>query len=396
MEIVVKTLVCVRCKIEKPETEFNKEKRAKSGKRSDCRLCSREYQKQFHKTEKWKEYLKKNSDKNKEYNRKFREENREYVRVRQQEYRKRTPEKIAEYLKRASEQRKLNAPNVCTIYLLENKVNGKVYIGQTWQTIKDRFSNGYGYVGCHYLNNAIKKYSKENFQYIVLKECETQLDADTSEAFFISEFDSTNKHNGYNIKYGGSVGKHSEETKIKMRIAHKGRRPSALCLENSAKARRGTKASDETRKKQSIAKLGKPSPHKGKKMTEEQKKKFIGINLGKRHSEESKRNMSLSQMGRVVSPETRAKISKSNMGKKISEEHRLNLVISHLGHKQSAETINKRSLALKGRIVSKETREKISKWNKGKIRTLELRKRISESLKGNTNKRNYELNRKLN
>ena len=41
------------------------------------------------------------------------------------------------------------------IYIYKNKVNGKVYIGQTCETLARRARGGYGYKGCPHFYNAI-------------------------------------------------------------------------------------------------------------------------------------------------------------------------------------------------------------------------------------------------
>lgn len=113
--------------------------------------------------------------------------------------------------------------NSCTIYLLTNKINGKVYVGQTWQKLQYRFgNNGQGYVECTYLNNAIKKYGWEVFKHQILCTTTSQEEANEKEDFFIKLFDSRNSNFGYNIKEGGSNGKLSKETKQKLSIIFKG------------------------------------------------------------------------------------------------------------------------------------------------------------------------------
>lgn len=118
------------------------------------------------------------------------------------------------------------------IYILRNKVNDKIYVGQTWQSLAERFDHGNGYVNCLYLNKAIKKYGKENFFYDVLTVCATQEVADYWETYFITKLDACDRQKGYNLRSGGSRGLQSVETKKRMSIAQKGRT-----------------VSDETRKK---------------------------------------------------------------------------------------------------------------------------------------------------
>ena len=57
-----------------------------------------------------------------------------------------------------------------TIYLHRNKINNKVYIGQTIQSPEERWKNGNGYKGCYYFYNAIQKYGWDNFEHIILEQ----------------------------------------------------------------------------------------------------------------------------------------------------------------------------------------------------------------------------------
>lgn len=102
---------------------------------------------------------------------------------------------------------------ICTIYLLTNTINNKVYVGQTWNSMYDRMGKTGGkYKNSPYIYNAIKKYGVENFKYSALAYCESQISADKTENFYIIKYDSRNPNIGYNIKEGGSHGKHTEES----------------------------------------------------------------------------------------------------------------------------------------------------------------------------------------
>lgn len=105
----------------------------------------------------------------------------------------------------------------CTIYILRNKVNDKIYIGQTWNVMEDRMGKDGGkYSNSAYLYNAIQKHGVENFYYEMLAECTTQEEADKLESEYIIKYNSKNGEIGYNLKDGGRGGKHSEETKAKI------------------------------------------------------------------------------------------------------------------------------------------------------------------------------------
>lgn len=95
------------------------------------------------------------------------------------------------------------------IYKITNKVNKKVYIGQTIQSIKDRW-----YKHCRtkniskaeknmYIKRAIIKYGKENFVIESLEKCDPTL-LNEREKYYISYFDSY--RNGYNSTEGGQGG----------------------------------------------------------------------------------------------------------------------------------------------------------------------------------------------
>jgi len=101
---------------------------------------------------------------------------------------------------------------LCTIYVIKNSINDKVYVGQTWQTLERRISSGYK--PCIHLSRAMNKYGADKFHHEVLTFSATQETADQLEQHFIAKFDSIK--NGYNIRSGVSRGKHSEESKKKI------------------------------------------------------------------------------------------------------------------------------------------------------------------------------------
>ena len=59
-------------------------------------------------------------------------------------------------------------PKKFIVYLHENKINNKKYVGITSQTLTKRSKNGAGYKNCSYFYNAIQKYGWNNFNHSVL------------------------------------------------------------------------------------------------------------------------------------------------------------------------------------------------------------------------------------
>jgi len=112
------------------------------------------------------------------------------------------------------------------IYAIKNRVNGKVYIGQSWDIKKRWYRHRCSRDHHSHLYSAINKYGISVFEFIVLKKFEgtvDQLELDKWEGTFIKQFNSQDPKYGYNRKDAGSRGKHSEESKIKNRIAHLGK-----------------------------------------------------------------------------------------------------------------------------------------------------------------------------
>ena len=97
-----------------------------------------------------------------------------------------------------------------TIYMHRNKINGKVYIGQTYKNPKDRWLNGNGYKN-QVFYRAIEKYGWDNFEHIILEENLTQEEANKQEMYWINYYQSNNP------QYGAKYSYHSEATIQKLK-----------------------------------------------------------------------------------------------------------------------------------------------------------------------------------
>jgi group I intron endonuclease len=102
------------------------------------------------------------------------------------------------------------------IYKIVNKINGKVYIGQSINIEKRFYEHRRGlskkkkYINI-YLQRAWKKYGSENFDFKIIEECERNK-LNERECFWISQY----KNNCYNIELNPNVTPFNDETKKKM------------------------------------------------------------------------------------------------------------------------------------------------------------------------------------
>lgn len=172
------------------------------------------------------------------------------------------------------------------IYKHTNKLNNKSYIGQT-KNIKWRWYPN-SYKTCSKFYRAILKYGWDNFTHEVIKICD-ETNVDYFETYYINLYDSIK--NGYNLDSGGCKNKiQSIETIQKKINVNKNR----IYKKGTIPWNKGLKASEETRKKLSIAHMG----IKYGSPTEEKRKKISDANKGKIVSYETRIRQSLAHLGK--------------------------------------------------------------------------------------------------
>lgn len=141
--------------------------------------------------------------------------------------------------------------------------SGKKYIGQTKRDCNKRFNEHCKSLGnCKILENAIIKYGKDKMKLYILEELDDSL-LDEYEAKYIKEYNTLEPY-GYNIRSGGSVGIHSDESRNRMRLSKLG--------ENNYNY--GKPRTDETKKVISISKSGERHHFFGKILSEDHKIKL--------------------------------------------------------------------------------------------------------------------------
>jgi hypothetical protein len=132
------------------------------------------------------------------------------------------------------------ATDACHLYRVEDVVRGKFYLGKH----RGRIQQGYWGSG-KWISRHIKKYGKQDLRYEVLVIADEQYIYDLERRWITPEFLAANP-NCLNLCPGGMGGNLGN-------VPHN----------------KGKKASEETKRKQSLAKLGKPSHRKGAKHTPE-------------------------------------------------------------------------------------------------------------------------------
>lgn len=199
------------------------------------------------------------------------------------------------------------------IYKIENKINGKVYIGLTTKSLEKRLNEHVtGKKKTSLIGNALKKYKLDSFSVNVIDVAFFKEDLCGKEKQLIIFYNC--KHpNGYNLTDGGEgLLNPTQEIRDKIGKASKGRgylikgiRRSKETLIKLSQSHKGIRISEETKEKLRIASTG-------RKHTEEEKRKIGEGRLGKRHSEATKE-----KLRKPKSEETKKKMREScnNKGK---------------------------------------------------------------------------------
>lgn len=111
------------------------------------------------------------------------------------------------------------------IYKVTNKINGKVYIGQTISSLQTRKSQHLyeSRKNSYIFHRAIRKYGFINFSWEVLCICESREELNEMEFHYIKQYHSYMREGGYNMNYGYySIYELSDITRKKMSISKTG------------------------------------------------------------------------------------------------------------------------------------------------------------------------------
>ena len=215
------------------------------------------------------------------------------------------------------------------IYQIRNKVNGKLYIGSTSNFVrreKEHFNHGRCLKKCNhvnpYLQNAFNKYGEDSFVYEIIFFCSLE-----NRLYYEQKYldyygvDNLYNINGEACRPPSHKGiKKSEETKRKMSNAQKRRN-----LSEDDRFRLKKYLLNMSEEKRNLMYKRMSEAKKGTKFTEETKRKMSESRKGKKHTEESKMKMSKAQKGINCTEESKRKLSKANKGKKRTEETKMKM-----------------------------------------------------------------------
>ena len=153
------------------------------------------------------------------------------------------------------------------IYKIINKINNKIYIGQSEKDVNVEYI-GSGKI----LLKAIKKYGKANFNKEIIETCDSKEQLNEREKHWIKFYNSNNRKIGYNISIGGDGGNLGDLVNKKISDAVKGL---VSVKDESGNCFRVNKNDERFLKRELVGVLsGVVAHNKGKLMSELQKKKL--------------------------------------------------------------------------------------------------------------------------
>ena len=163
------------------------------------------------------------------------------------------------------------------IYMILNKANNKVYIGQSIN-LDSRMDGHLRELrkGTHinnHLQGAFNKYGESNFEFIILcKEPFEQLN--TLEQYYILNFESYDERFGYNHNYGGKNGRVPQEVREKISESLKGDKNPFYGKTHNEKTKRILREVNIGENNPAYGRIKEKHPMYGKHHTEEAKEKM--------------------------------------------------------------------------------------------------------------------------
>lgn len=314
---------------------------------------------------------------------------------------------------------------VC-IYKIQNKQNGKIYIGQTYYDLNWRLTNGFcGHfkrafeeqVHQSKLYAALRKYGKEGFTYEVIEEMEYAENAsyhvkkawlNRREQYWIDYYDSINT--GYNMLRGNKgYSGWSEEARKRWSIKMKEKWANKELREKLRKSIHKAYSTGLPQKKisDSVKKTRIENPEILKKISERSKDSVNMYKIidGKECIIRPRKSQVEEKLNEGwilgLSPMRYEAFRFHQLGKPRTEEEKSKISATLTGKKKTAEHAKHISEGLKGRIVTDEMKKNISKGTKLAMARPEVKEKVSAGLRNrhwinngiiNKTVKDYELN----
>lgn len=180
------------------------------------------------------------------------------------------------------------------IYKVTNINNGKIYIGQTIISMRERKS-------CHirrslnknitsHFHRSIRKHGIDSFKWEIIDNALSREELNKKEKYWIKHFDSLNNKKGYNMTSGGDSPAMREETRNRLSLIQKGKKitPEQSKARSERMKGKGNHFYGRSHSKETISKISKSRIGKGKGQTDLQKKNC-------RHNGEKNGNSSITK-----------------------------------------------------------------------------------------------------
>jgi hypothetical protein len=169
-----------------------------------------------------------------------------------------------------------------SVYVHQNKINGKRYIGITSQKPEDRWRKGKKYTENKQFTDDIIKYGWDNFTHIVICSNLEKKEAENRERDLIIKYNTTDDTQGYNVDFGGISG-HILSDKHKSNISE---------------ALRGKAKSEKHKKNLSVSHIGNRSAIRKKVLCKETNEIYESMNEAERQTGISAKNISAVCLGK--------------------------------------------------------------------------------------------------
>ena len=199
------------------------------------------------------------------------------------------------------------------VYKFQNKVNGKIYIGQTQCSLEKRTKEHLTeYGGATHLHDALEKYGLDNFDRVIIDEANTREELNEKETYWVTFYDCV-APKGYNLTTGGKQCVFTLERNKRISANLKGEKHPMFRKKQSL----------ESNEKRRISCLGKPGPNKDKKQSlitrQKRSESLKGEKnpfYGRKHTLATLRKQSAIKKNKYPSKETLEKMRLSHLGEK--------------------------------------------------------------------------------